>query len=291
MIRNPLEDFAAYQRGKGLSEITIVNRFYTLQALERRTRKTVLEVTLHDLRDALGRTQPNGAPLSAGTKQTERNTYVAFFTFAKDEGFRKTNPAKRLAPVRKLRAEPRPYSHGQVDQLLTTGSYFRTRVMILLAAHQGLRAGSICRVHGTDFDLERNTMRVIGKGNRVGYLPLHPVTRALVVLMPTDAYWFPARSTNTSGHIRPRSVSELMRRAKERAGIVDQNLTGHSLRHHFGTELVAEGVDIRVVQELMMHQSIQSTQIYTGIRGDQKQDAILHLPGRDIPEHSGRRAA
>lgn len=289
MIRNPLEDFAAYQRGKGLSERTIENREYTLRALERGAGRTVLEVDIYDIRAHLGRLR-DGRPLTPGSKQTERDTLVAFFKFAKLEGFRPKNPTKRLPAVRAPRGEPRPYSQAQIDALLSTGAYRRTRVMILLSCYQGLRAGSVARVHGHDFDYTSNTMRVVGKGGKVAHLPLHPLVRDLALTMPQDDWWFPARATNT-GHIHSRSVSDLMTRAKKRAGIHDTDLTGHSLRHTFGTELVAEGVDLRTVQELMMHASLATTQIYTKIRPEQKQAGIRRLPDRFVPVHSGRRAA
>lgn len=290
MTRNPLEDFAAFQRAKNLSERTIQNREYTLRALEQRSGRALLDLDIHDLRASLGRLTPSGEPLAAGSKQTERDTYVAFFRFAKAEGLRKKDPTKRLAAVRAPRGEPRPYTQAQIDALLGSGAYWRTRVMILLAVYQGLRASSIARVHGHDFDLDANSMRVVGKGAKVAQLPLHPVVREIVGVMPRDDYWFKARGRNI-GHIHSRSVSDLMTRAKKRAGIVDDDLTGHSLRHSFGSELVAAGVDVRVIQELMMHASLATTQIYTKVQQRQKQAGIVRLPSRPIPQRSGRRAA
>lgn len=65
----------------------------------------------------------------------------------------------------------------------------------------------------------------------------------------------------------------------------------HSLRHSFGTDLVEHGVDIRVIQELMMHASLATTQIYTGVSANRKKEGIYQLTPRPIPSHSGRVAA
>jgi site-specific recombinase XerD len=68
-----------------------------------------------------------------------------------------------------------------------------------------------------------------------------------------------------------------MRRAKLRAGIDNERLTGHSLRHSYGTELVRAGVDLRTVQELMRHESLATTQIYTAIDEEQMRYGINRL--------------
>lgn len=279
-----LAEFAAYQRAKGLSQRTIDNRDYMLRALGLAAGKPLLEVQVGDMRRRLGR------GVKRGSMTTERDAYVAFFRFTAKEQLRTDDPCERLEPIRRKRSVPRPYSQAQIDRLLTSGAYRRTRVMILLGVYQGLRAGSIARIHGRDVDLSENLLHVVGKGNKTATLPLHPLIREVALTMPADDYWFPARGTNR-GHIHSASVSDLLTRAKKRAGIEDDELTGHSTRHTFGTELVEAGVDIRVVQELMMHESLASTQIYTRVSARKKAEGIQHLRPRPIPKHSGRRAA
>lgn len=83
-------------------------------------------------------------------------------------------------------------------------------------------------------------------------------------------------------------MTDLVRKAKLRAGINDERLTAHSLRHSFGTELVEAGVDIRVVQELMLHEDLSTTQIYTAVSERLKQAGIAELKPRPMPAHSGR---
>lgn len=279
-----LTEFAAFQRSKGLSQRTIENRDYMLRALARHAGMEPEQLTLRELRDRLGR------GVSRGTMQTERDTYRAFFSFLLEEGYRTDDPAARLPRVRAPRGRPRPYSSEQIDKLLACGSYRRTRVMILLAYYQGLRASEVAAVHGRDLDLEEMTIHVLGKGGKVSVLPLHPSVAEVAQTMPRDGWWFPARGGRT-GHIHPHSVYDLMTRAKKRAGIQEPRLTGHSLRHAYGTDLVRSGVNLRAVQELMRHESLATTQIYTLVDERQLRDGILNLPARSILEHSGRRLA
>jgi len=277
--------FAAHQRGRGLAETTIRNRASILRSLESAAGRPLLELGVGDLRQRLGR-----PGIKQASRRTEHAAMVAFYRFAVDEGWRDDDPTLRLAPVRVPRTDPRPFTFEQVERMLSSGAYRRTRAMILLGAYQGFRVSQIARVHGRDIDLDGLTIRTLGKGGKEGVLPLHPVVAELARTMPRERYWFPARN-GRGGHIRPGSVSELIAEARDRAGIHDPRLTAHSLRHTFGTELVEAGVDIRVVQELMMHESLSSTQIYTGVSRRLKVEGLNTLPLRSVPARSGRRAA
>lgn len=279
-----LDLFAAYERAQNLSENTIRNRASILGCLRQNTERPFVDMTVGDLRLRIGR-----RGISAGTRRTERGAFMAFFTYLQEDGFRDDNPAMKLPPVEAPKGEPRPFTREQVDAMLHSGAYRRTRAMILLGYYQGFRVSSIARVHGHDIDLDGMTIRTVGKGGKVRTLPLHPVIADLAREMPSDSWWFPARR-GTAGHIRAAAVTNLITLAKKRAGILDPELTPHSLRHAFGTDLVEEGVDIRVVQELMMHESLSTTQIYTGVSKRRKQEGIRKLAARDIPQQSGRGA-
>ncbi|MEZ3156841.1 tyrosine-type recombinase/integrase [Microbacterium sp. BWR-S6Y] len=276
--------FEEYQRSAGLAETTIRNRASFVRTLRRSCGKSYEEVTLVDLRRHLGR-----PGITAGTRRTERGALVAFFRFLLEDDFRGDDPTVRLAPVTAPKGTPRPFTRAQIDAMLDSGAYRKTRAMILLGYFQGFRVSQIGAVHGGDIDRLTSTIRTVGKGNKERRLPLHPVIAELATTMPADDWWFPARGTRT-GHVRGSSVTDLITKAKIRAGITDPKLTPHSLRHAYGTDLVEAEVDIRVVQELMMHESLATTQIYTGVSERRKRAAVDALPGRVVPIRSGRSA-
>lgn len=276
-----IDMFVDYQRAQNLAATTIRNRRSILTTFARKTGKLV-DCDVFTLRRYVGRDDD----VTAGTRRTERGALAAFFGFLHAEGLRADNPATKLPVVRVAKGQPRPFTADQIDAMLNSGAYRRTRAMILLGYHQGFRVSSIARVHGEDIDRDSRRIRTIGKGGKERWLPLHPVIAELADEMPRDDYWFKAR--NGEGHIRPSSVTDLITKAKLRAGIHDRHLTPHSLRHAFGTDLVENDVDIRIVQELMMHESLSTTQIYTGVSERRKQQGILTLPSRAIPARSGR---
>lgn len=280
-----LNYFADFQRAAGKAETTIRNRASFVRTFATRVGKPYDVVVLADLRQHLGR-----PGITAGTRRTERGALVAFFRFLLEDELRGDDPTVRLAPVSAPKGTPRPFTHEQVDAMLESGAYRKTRAMILLGYYQGFRVSQIGAVHGGDIDELTNTIRTVGKGNKERRLPLHSVVADLAREMPADDWWFPARGTRT-GHVRGASVTDLITKAKIRAGITDPKLTPHSLRHAFGTDLVEAEVDIRVVQELMMHESLATTQIYTGVSERRKRAGVDALPSRVVPIRSGRTPA
>ena len=276
-----LEYFADYQRSGNRAKRTIDTRASILRSFSARQEVELINATVFHLRRDVGREH-----IAASTRVTTRGTFLAFYTFLESEGLRSDNPALRLPVVKVPRHRPRPYSQEQIDRLLSTGAYRRTRAMILLAAYQGLRASEVAAVHSDDIDLVAGTMKVLGKGDRTDYLPLHDTIRELAATMG-DGWWFPARG-GRQGHIKGQSVSDLLTDARDRAGIADKRLTGHSLRHSFGTELVRGKANIRAVQELMRHASLNYTQRYTEVLDEDEREALAVLPPRPILLRSGR---
>lgn len=280
-----LSDFTEFQRSKGLADTTIRNRGSILRSLQRSSGASYTEIALADLRRQIGR-----PGIAAGSRRTERGAIIAFFQFLKEDGYRDDDPSVKLAAVTAPKGTPRPFTKEQIDAMLEGGAYKKTRAMILIGYYQGFRVSSIARVHGSDIDVLSNTIRTVGKGGKDRTLPLHPVIAELAETMPKNGWWFPARGER-GGHVRSASVTNLITLAKKRAGITDPNLTPHSLRHAFGSDLVEEGVDIRVVQELMMHESLATTQIYTGVSARRKKEGIVTLLPRKVSAHSGRKTA
>ena len=278
------EAFAEYQRAQSLSPNTIRNRESLLRVASKRIGAPLLDMTVTELRRYMGRDD-----IGANTKRTARNALRAFYTYCVEDGWLEVSPAEKLPPVRVPKGEPRPFTRSQIDAMLNSGAYKRTRAMIMLGFFQGFRVSQIAAMNSTDIDLLTQTIRTVAKGGKIRRLPLHPVIADLAHDMP-EGWWFPSDLTNT-GHVRGHSVTEAITAAKLRAGITDPKLTPHSLRHAFASELVEQGVDIRVVQELMLHEDLGTTQIYTRVSERRKSEGILTIAPMLFPAQAYRKAA
>jgi integrase/recombinase XerD len=131
------------------------------------------------------------------------------------------------------------------------------------------------------------------KGGLEHRIAVTPELLPILDKYPDRGWWFPSpypnkQFPNGGGHILMASASDAISKAIRRAGITDRNLTAHALRHFYATTLLKEGVNIRVVQELLGHASLATTQLYTQVDDDDMQEGVAVLPAIELRAHSGR---
>ncbi len=290
-----LAEFEDYQVASNLSEKTIANRQECLRQLAAKTGEDPWTVTRQDLLRHLGRRHHRtGLHLAQGTMQAERSYFQSFFGWMLDEGHRGDNPAARLPKVKMARRKPRPFRMDQVEAMLDSGAYRRTRDIITICALTGLRIGEVVRIRGEDVDLVGMVIRSRRKGGLEHRLPIKAGLFELVKRYPNSGWWFPSPYPNKQfpdggGHILMASASDAISKAIRRAGITDESLTGHSLRHYLATTMLRNGVNIRVVQEMLGHASLATTQLYTDVDEEDMREGVNVVPDIPIRARSGRR--
>lgn len=141
------------------------------------------------------------------------------------------------------------------------------RALLMLLYSAGLRVSEVVRLTPPDLDLERGLVRVRrGKGGKDRYTLL--ARRAVEAVgiyrdaYPTDRWLFPG--DRPGRHLTTRSVQRIVKNAAAAANI-EKNVTAHTLRHSFATHLLERGTNLRIIQELLGHQSARTTQIYTHV--------------------------
>lgn len=210
--------------------------------------------------------------LSQNTKAAYYNRLNTWFEFLIDDGVQTVNPlTRRSGRPRPRPGKPRPLTDLEVEVVMET-SPDRLKPKLVLAGQQGLRVSEVVAVSGQAFRSGR--LRVTGKGDKVRELPIHPDVQALRREMPDIGWWFPSPS-RPGRHIRPEHVTTDVGVHFTNCGI-DGSI--HRLRHTFATRLLEAGVDIRIVQELLGHESLATTQIYTLVSRRQMDTAVALLP-------------
>ena len=137
------------------------------------------------------------------------------------------------------------------------------RVCLALMYTCGLRISEAVTLRPEQIDAENGVIRIIGKGNKQRLLPLpSSLLNAMRLAWTThrNPQWVFA-TTPQGNHVSSRAVRGALNQARVQAGI--PGVTPHSLRHGFATRLLEKGVELRVVQILLGHSSIKSTEIYT----------------------------
>jgi integrase/recombinase XerD len=263
----PLVAWEIFMRGAGRAERTIGDGLATMRRLEDDAGKTCAELQAIDVSRFLGDRR-----LSASSRAAYFGSIAGFYRWWGSHGGR--NITKDLPRPRAPKGAPRPVTGTGLRALLAARMHQRTRVMILLAALAGLRVHEIAKVRGEDFDLDDRTLRVKGKGGRTDVIPLHPLLIAAALVMPAGGWWFPANARRPGDHVHSKSVSDIIGNAMRRAGVAG---TPHSLRHWYGTNLVASGADLRTAQTLLRHANLQTTAIYVQVSDPKRVEAIDRL--------------
>lgn len=210
--------------------------------------------------------------VSSSSRATYHASIRAYHAWLVRTGQRPDDPTLETPTPKRPKGLPRPVTDAKLFSMLEGVNRRRTRMMIMLAAFCGLRVHEIAKIRGEDVDLDGQVLYVNGKGGKVSMIPLHQDVAALAEDFPREGWWFP--SYVLDGPIRPGAVSKAIHKTMVRNGVAGKP---HQLRHWYGTTLVRNGVDLRTVQELMRHESLATTQIYTQVSDVQRRKAISAL--------------
>jgi len=145
----------------------------------------------------------------------------------------------------------------------------RDSLLIELATTSGMRRSELASIRVGDIDFENNRVQIIGKGNKKRTIPLlGSVSKKL------QRYCQDKAPHESLFGLKPACISNQIRMLAKKAGV---DLHTHSLRHYFGTRLVEKGANIRAVQELMGHSSLNTTQVYLGVTSKHLESAVKLL--------------
>jgi integrase/recombinase XerC len=203
------------------------------------------------------------------------------------------NLFRRIYAPRVPRRLPRYLTVEEVQQLLavpdsTTPQGLRDRAILETLYASGVRVAELAALDLRDVDVGGGEMRVIGKGDKERIVLLgRPAMAALRVYIDVGrpAQLGERRPTNAlflnrfGGRLSMRSVDEIVRQAGVLAGI-DQPVTPHLLRHTFATHMLDGGADLRVVQELLGHENLATTQIYANVTQKRAREIYLRAHPR-----------
>lgn len=222
--------------------------------------------------------------LSAATAARRRSAARQFYRFALAEGWRTDDPSRRLDAPKQGRSLPKVLSRDEIDGLLEAaarrdaGAGLRLVALVELAYASGLRVSELLALKVEAVRRDPAYLIVRGKGGKERLAPLNAAARTAVKAWLTardakrkpeapDSPWlFP--SSGRSGHLTPRRFAQLLDEAALVAGIDPARVSPHVLRHAFATHLLEGGADLRVVQTLLGHADIATTQIYTHVATD-----------------------
>jgi integrase/recombinase XerD len=275
-----------------------------MMSVERAAAKNTLIAYTRDLTDATGFLSGRGRDLadagaedieayfnalgarglSPATASRRRAAVRQFYRFVLGETWRTDDPSGRVEAPRKGRSLPKVLSREEVDQLIAAAAArdgaqgLRLACMVELAYASGLRISELTDLTLAALARDPAYLIVRGKGGKERLAPLNAAARTAIKaylevregFLPkgdkANPWLFPSRGK--AARLTPRRFAQLLDEAAAGAGIDPARVSPHVLRHAFATHLLEGGADLRVVQTLLGHADIGTTQIYTHVAGD-----------------------
>lgn len=222
--------------------------------------------------------------MALATRARRLSAIRQLYRFAFLEGWREDDPAALIRGPKRQRALPGNLSETEVDRLLdaaatmgkTEAERLRDTCLLQLLYATGLRVSELVSLPVAAVRGDPRMILVRGKGGRERMVPLSPPARAALVAWlahldaaeegpprPRSPHLFPARSRR--GHMTRERFFLLVKDLARAAGLDAGKVSPHTLRHAFATHLLANGADLRVIQTLLGHASIATTEIYTHV--------------------------
>jgi integrase/recombinase XerD len=279
-----LNKFTAWAAGQKLTDWKQVELKHLMAFLQHERERAVENIPVGRASSRAGSSAVSPPP-TATRRLSGESVYLqiaalrAFYTFAETEKLLPANPAEHLSLPKRWKRLPKSLTNDEINQLLApvtpeTAATLCDQAVLELAYASGLRLAELCGVRLEQLHLDAGFVTVIGKGNKervvpVGGKAIEALNRYLAAGRPKLVT--PRSPANVFLHSRGGrfATPTLWLRIKRRvawSGIA-RNITPHMLRHSFATHLMEHGADLRVIQELLGHASISTTEIYTHVAG------------------------
>lgn len=227
---------------------------------------------------------------SPATMARKIATLRSFYKWADRRGIASGNPMTMIRTPRQGKRLPKAITIEQIERLLSAPSDAdvlgrRDRAMLETLYSTGIRVSELVGLSVADLDLPGEALRVRGKGKKERIVPLGSHALAAinryVDLLRADPKFGPAARAGSAelplflnkhgGRLSSRSVRRKLDKYLKSAGL-DPTISPHTLRHSFATHLLDNGADLRSVQELLGHQSLSTTQVYTHLTTSRMQE-------------------
>lgn len=246
----------------------------------------------------LGRAWVGLAPSSLARKCSALRQ---FYGFLADEGLRKDDPSHALPRPVTRRPLPRLLSHAEVEALFARAELeaecgdaaaLRMLALLELLYGSGLRASELVSLPLNAVLRDAPFLTITGKGGQQRMVPVSgraqlALSRWLALHPGQSRYVFPSRGK--LGHVTRVRLFQMLRELAARAGIAPEKVSPHVLRHAFATHLLEGGADLRVLQTLLGHADIATTQIYTHVDSARLVALVnaRHPLARGVPKSGG----
>lgn len=279
---NKYLDYLKYE--KKLSDNTFLSYEYNLKQFKDYIKnEDILKLTTEDIRKFLYQDK-----FTSITRAHYLTVINSFYKYLCDNNIIKCTPTETIKLPKLKKKLPEYLSIEEVDKILNINTLkptdYRNKAMLEMIYGCGLRVSELVNLKLSNIDFNECVVRVFGKGSKERIVPMNDITmenlkeyidnhRNYLLKLKTSDYVF---INNNGTGISRVGFFKILKKICEDNGI-DKTVSPHTLRHSFATHLLNNGADIRVIQELLGHSNLTTTQIYSHLSNDKiKNDYANH---------------
>ena len=281
-----IEKYISYlQYERALSDNTIKSYFYDLKRFDLYFKGNVLDLSYDELQRYLSSVKD----LKARSLAHHITVLTSFYNFLVDEKIITNNPCENIINTKIPKKLPIYLTEDEINKLLDIPLHneydYRNKAMLELLYATGLRISELINLKVNDVDFDECIVRVFGKGKKERIVPIADVAlkylfiylneyRAIILGSSLSDYMF---ISNSKKNISRQAFFKILKKEANRSGI-EKIVSPHVLRHSFATHLLSHGANLRVIQELLGHEDISTTEIYAHLINEKLKDDYTYHP-------------
>ena len=282
ILENFLEVLASEKGLAVNTRISYKNDILQFLVFLEKNKKKINEITPIDIEKFTSKFTTQG--LEKSTISRKMSALSHFFIFLLEENIIKSNPIHELDLPKQIKKLPKILSVDQVEKLIKSSredqsiNGIRLNTMIEILYATGIRVSELVEMKLSATYAEKNFLLVQGKGNKERLVPISENTedkikdylkiRNKFLNNDSESKWLFPSKQSSKGHITRQRFNQLLQTLCERVNLNNIRISPHKLRHAFATHLLANGVDLRSLQQMLGHADISTTQIYTHVLKD-----------------------
>ncbi len=282
ILENFLEVLASEKGLAFNTRMSYKNDILQFSVFLEKNKKKINEITSIDIEKFISKFTTQG--LEKSTISRKMSALSHFFIFLLEENIIKKNPINELDLPKQIKKLPKILSVDQVEKLIKSSredqsiNGIRLNTMIEILYATGIRVSELVEMKLSATYAEKNFLLVQGKGNKERLVPISENTenkikdylkiRNKFINNDTESKWLFPSKQSSKGHITRQRFNQLLQTLCERVNLNNIRISPHKLRHAFATHLLANGVDLRSLQQMLGHADISTTQIYTHVLKD-----------------------
>ena len=248
--------------------------------------KNIKKITRQDIQKYISEMNKTQSPRSISRNIS---TLKSFYKYLKLNKVVNINPMDQINNPKMKKTLPKVLSEEEVNKILEiklkTNFDYRNKAMLELMYSSGLRVSELINLNVNDIDLENDTVKIFGKGSKERIVPIGETAKQVVKeYLPQRDLLIKKYNLQTKKFLILENGRMITRQdvytfIHAQGKLINKNISPHTLRHSFATHLLENGADLRIVQELLGHSDVSTTQLYTHISKKRLKEVYFSING------------